>query len=441
MYSYRQPEKMSVAGWSALPGRVALALLVALSLLAISAIAVPSRAQAAGGGPQIKFAAPIYAGQNNGFAEGPVGAVVSVQGSGWTPGGGTVTITLADEQNDTASQPGSACTNGSQAVSIPGLNPQTPDGSGNFTASFQWPAAAGTKGHAYWACGTQASATAAGVDKFTVLSANPPSLVVAGGEPFAGSTISVGGENWLPGGINITVIIAPCVACEPPYSSNAQATSDGNGNFSVTVQVPPAAPVGTTLYVSAQNVDSNNSANSGALNAGNPPSPATQFTVPAQPTPTPTPTTAPSPTPTSTPTATSGAGGTGGNTNTSSGNAVLIVLLAALGVVLLIAAIVAVLLFLRSRGPAPETSGPGSAPYGGGAGYVPPGSQYGGPRRTRDPSGPPSYAETNLDYYAPRSGPAGQAGGWGNAGGWQGAQPGPEGDGDEPTIGMQNPWH
>src|SRR5215470_5870741 len=87
-------------GWSALLGRVALASLIASSLLALGAIAVPGRAHAAGGDPKIVFASPIYAGQNNGFAEGPVGTNVTVQGSGWTTGGGKVTITLADEQND-----------------------------------------------------------------------------------------------------------------------------------------------------------------------------------------------------------------------------------------------------------------------------------------------------------------------------------------------------
>src|ERR1051326_4419773 len=74
-------------GWSALLGHVALASLMAFSLLALGAIAVPGQAHAANGGPQINFTSPIYAGQNNGYPEGPVGTNVAVQGSGWTPGG------------------------------------------------------------------------------------------------------------------------------------------------------------------------------------------------------------------------------------------------------------------------------------------------------------------------------------------------------------------
>ncbi|HEU5369290.1 MAG TPA: hypothetical protein VFU69_12535, partial [Ktedonobacterales bacterium] len=301
MQAYRQ----RAAAWSALPGRVVLAVIAALALLALGAIAVPDHAHAGSGSPKVTFVAPIYAGQNNGFAEGPVGTNVSVQGSGWTGGGGDVTISLADEQNDTSGQPGSACTNGSPTVPIAGLS-QPVDSSGNFTfaPTFQWPAAAGVQGHSYWACGTQGGATSQGVDKFTVLSSASPSIAISVAQAAVGSNITVDGQNWLPAGITVNVIIAPCVACEPPYSSSAQATSTGStGSFSVSVQVPFGATVGTVLYVSAQNVDPSNDANNGALTTGA--SKSTGFTVVAQATPTPTPTTTPTPNATVSATATS----------------------------------------------------------------------------------------------------------------------------------------
>ncbi len=433
MQTYRQ----CAAARLALSGRVALAAIAALALLALGAIAVPSHARAGSGDPKITFVAPVYAGQNNGFAEGPVGANVSVQGSGWTGGGGDVTISLADEQNDTSGQPGSACTNGSPTVPIAGLS-QPVDSSGNFTfaPTFQWPAAAGVQGHSYWACGTQGGATSQGVDKFTVLSSAAPSIAISVAQAAVGSTITVDGQNWLPAGITVHVIIAPCVACEPPYSSSAQATSNGStGSFSVSVQVPPAAAVGTVLYVSAQNVDPANDANTGALNTGA--SKSTSFTVIAQATPTPTAPPTPNATVSATATSASNVGGAGGNTNSSSGNTVLIVLLAALGVVLLLGAIVAIILFLRSRNPAPVKGG---SPY---RRYPPPGGQYGGPRRTGGAYGPPSYPDTNAEYYdGPlRSGPQGQ--GRGRAGGWPDASQEPgfdDGSGDDPTIGMRTPW-
>ena len=111
------------AGWIALPERVALASLVALSLLAWSALASPEHARAAGN-PRLVFVAPVYPGQNNGFAEGPVGTAVTVKGSGWTPPDNTpnsqpVVVSLADEQQDTPGRPGSACQNGAPHIILP----------------------------------------------------------------------------------------------------------------------------------------------------------------------------------------------------------------------------------------------------------------------------------------------------------------------------------
>jgi hypothetical protein len=435
-FSYQRSSPASHAGRFTASSRVALAALVALMLLAVGAALAPERARAGSNGPKIVFTSPIYPGQNNGSAEGPVGANVSVQGSGWAADS-PVTITLADQQNDTSGQPGSACTNGSPTVAIPGLQPQQPDSGGNFGIPFQWPAAAGTQGHSYWACGTQAGVSQPGVDFYTVLSANPPSAQINVSQAAPGSTITVTGQNWLPGNLPLGIIVAPCVACEPGYSSNAQAVSQPDGSFSAPVQVPTAAPPGTTLYVSVQSTDQNNS---GAL-AVEDPTTAPHFTVVAQQAPTPTHT--PTPTPTNAAAATSAANGNGsGTSGNSSGNTVLIVLLAALGVVLLLAAGVAVLFFLRSRTPAPVA--PGGPPSGGpGSGY----NQYNGPRRTGGSRSSPSYPDTNIDYYGgppPRSGPPGQAGGWGNAGGWQGnpQEPGPDdgGSGDDPTISMRTPW-
>ncbi|HEU5199196.1 MAG TPA: hypothetical protein VFU32_06145, partial [Ktedonobacterales bacterium] len=106
MYSYSH---YSVFGdrRRALPGRALAALLLALALLALGTVAAPGRARAADG-QQITFASPVYAGQNNGFAEGPVGAIVTVNGSNWASAAGPVSIDLVDTQLDANGQPGSA---------------------------------------------------------------------------------------------------------------------------------------------------------------------------------------------------------------------------------------------------------------------------------------------------------------------------------------------
>jgi hypothetical protein len=422
----------------ALPGYAALAALIALALLMLGAVTAPGHARAAGGGAKIVFTSPIYPGQNNGSAEGPVGAQVNVQGSGWTPNA-TVNITLADMQNDTQNQPGSACQNGATLITA---ETTQADSSGNVTATFLWPTGAGAKNHSYWACGDQGSTPSVGVSFYTVLSANPPSAQINVSQAMAGSMITVTGQNWLPGNQQIQVTIAPSITGQPPYSSQATTTAAAGGTFSVSVEVPPQAPVGTKLYVSVQNIDNNNPGNTGALHTE--PTNTPTFTVIASPTATPSPTNTSTPTATSTSTATatgtagtgsggnngSGNGGSPGTSADTSGNGLLIVLLAALGGVLLLAAVVAILLFVRSRAPATGMAGGGGySGYGGGY------SQYNPPRRPgRRPTNPayPAYPDTNMDYY---DGP--QQGGL-----WDDDPQGPddEGFGDAPTIGPGRPW-
>lgn len=432
-------------GRSAWLGRALVACILALAVLALCTVAAPGQARAANGGAKITFASPVYAGQNNGFAEGPVGAVATVRGSGWAPAGGPVSIDLVDAQFDTSGQPGSACVSSTTRVTIPGLQPQTVDGSGNFTASFTWPSAANAVGHSYWACGGQVAATFLGTDKYTVLGANPPSLSIGNSTsvPVKGS-ITVKGQNWLPGNQPITVLLVPCLNCDgqPLLTQNTNAGSDGT--FSVNLTLPDQATAGTTLYVIASNQAPSPDVQPALIVNGQ--NNAPKITVADQPTATPT----PSPTATNTPVptrTTTGRSGTGNNTSSGSSNGLLIVLLSALGVVLLLAAVVAVLLFVRSRKP-----GPGSAPYGGPGSYPPQGggygSQYAGPRRTGG-SGPASDY-TNMDYYnePPRSGgrsgpPGGYAqrgAGWGGQSGQPGQLPDDSASGDQPTISSPPPW-
>ena len=423
-------------------GRAALALLVALALVALALLAAPGRARAANGGAQVVFTAPIYAGQNNGDPEGPVDTMVAVAGSGWGAAA-TVALALADRANDTAGSPGTACNNGSGLIAIPGVTPVQVDSSGNFVFLFPWPASAGTQGHAYWICGAQApNLSPPGVQAFTVLSATPPSLSVSAPEVTLGSQVTVTGKNWLPGSgpsfdQKVSVILAPCVACDPGGASLISATTvsaQADGTFSATLALPQAAKAGDKLFASAQSLgDGSQSLPPGTLTTGS--STNASFTVMAQATATPTATNTPAATATAPPTATSVANGgnAGNNTGNKAGaNNLLIILLLALGGVLLLAAIVAIAMFLRSRTSVPVVPGGGGYPDGGGYGRP-----TGPPRRTH-----PDAPFTNQDYYGS---PPPRPGRPGRPGGRQDNRPGrgPEDDdhfGDAPTIGTNTPW-
>ncbi len=450
MYSYSH-YNMFAPGRRALPGRALAAFFLALTLLALGAVAAPGRARAANGGSQINFISPIYAGQNNGFAEGPVGAVVTVAGSGWASAAGPITIDLVDTQLDASGQPGSACTSApaNKRVAISDLQPSPlkADKNDDFIATFTWPAGANTVGHSYWACGGQGGATFPGTDKYTVLGANPPSLSIGNTTTIpVKSTITVKGQNWLPGNQPVTVMLAPCLACDAQPLLTQSTTAGNDGAFSVDITLPDQVTAGTSLYVIASNNASSPQVQPALMVNGQ--NNAPKITVVDQPTATPTPSPTVTNTPVPTRTTTGGAGT--GNTSNGSSNGLLIVLLSALGVVLVLAAVVAVLLFVRSRKPLPD-----NPPYGGPGGYPPQGGgysgQYAGPRRTGG-SGPTSDY-TNVDYYnePPRSGGrSGSPGGYGQRGagwggpGWQGGQQGQLPDdsasGDQPTISSPPPW-
>ncbi len=433
-----QPRSAGRARLGALLCRLSLACGAALAMLVLGGMA--ARQAQAEAGPQISIVSPVYSVQGKNMAEGPVGANVAIKGSGWTPGSGPVSLWLVDAQYDASAggQPGAACISSSAPrVTIPGHEQIPVDNDGNFNVVFQWPAGANAVGHSYWICGAQGALTFPGTDSYAVLADSPPALSISVTQATPGETITVTGKNWLPGNQKIQLVIAPCVACEPPYSQTATVTAKADGSLSASIQVPGEAKPGDTLYISGQNVGGSAD---GALTVSDP-AVAPHLTV-AQPAPTPSLT--PTPPATHTPAPTPVTGGNNGSNNSSNG--LLIVLLSALGVVLVLAAVVAVLLFIRSRNPVPV---PGGSPYSGPEGGY---GHYGGPRRTG--SGPdPSYAsaDTSTGYYdAPplrsggRSGPpAGQYGGWGGQGWQEGSQePGPDDDefGDQPTISSNTPW-
>ncbi len=356
----------------------AVALLPVLALIALSTVPV---ARAASNSPLISWdSTMIYAGQNNGNPEGPVGEHARVHGSNFGSFAGVQLslglVTYDILQNAAYCDPSYA--------KIP-VGTVTPDSSGNFDFSVTWPAQAG--GGSWSICANKVSdGTATGnVDGglFTVLSDKPPAVAASVTTVQAGGTITVTGSSWLPAQGNISVYIAQCAACDGAVYTSQIVQSDRTGLFSVQLTVPPAVGA-TTAVVGAGTTN-------GVLVVGAQDAP--RITITAAP---PTPTVVPSPTATGTTAPTAAPTQTGQSGATSSGGTNLgLIIGLIIAIVLLLALIVAVVVYLLAkRGQPPGGPGSGSGPGGGfGSGFDRPVGV--GPGRFDTPGG----------YGPPRSAP------------------------------------
>jgi hypothetical protein len=210
---------------------------------------------------------------------GPVGTMISIQGNGW-PAGSTIQIQYSQ----------TSCTSPS-AQEIPNDPKPKVDSSGNFSAQFPWPAVSSI---GFWAvCALTSDDAATGSALFNVLSTTAPSVSIASGTLMLGQTITIQGQNWLPGGLTIAVALQ-LLSSGVSYSLDGYAVSLVNGTLdpqSASFLIPSGFPAGRyTLVASAEQE---------ALQAQTAP-----FTIAPQPTPTATPAPSPSPTPDPSPTST-----------------------------------------------------------------------------------------------------------------------------------------
>ncbi len=211
--------------------------------------------------------------------QGPVKTLIHIQGNGW-PTGSQVLISY---DND------ASCTGPNLTELSPDPKP-TVSSTGTFSASFPWPAVSTTG--VWYICAATAAGDAAGATTFDVLSLSPPSLTILTKGPFMpGQTMTVQGQNWLPGGLFIAFSFRP-VGAKTSYFLDEYAISLQNGTFSATtITIPSYLPPGKYALVATMEQQ--------ALVAQ-----SKAITIIATPTPTPTATPSPSPSPivTSTPT-------------------------------------------------------------------------------------------------------------------------------------------
>jgi hypothetical protein len=196
---------------------------------------------------------------SSGTSLGPVGANVTVSGSGFSQ---SAALQLGVATQDTG------CSAGFQALS--GLSVNT-DSSGGFETTFAWPASLANVGTAYYICAQESSSTVTqSQSTFTVAGAQAPTITdtkpVPGPTPSAGtptlpatgfypgSTIEIDGSNFLPGSTSVLAYLSSNQITKQSDLSSAvqlssaggqQITSSGGGQVTATVQIPSSVTPGS----------------------------------------------------------------------------------------------------------------------------------------------------------------------------------------------------
>ncbi len=303
---------------------------LAIALLAGAIALVPTgaaQAQSIGGttNPYISFDAPIYPGHNNGFAEGPVGALTTLSlhnmtaaPVGWSAGA-TANVWVYPAQT----APHSTCSGTPGSVNVGATSPL--DSSGGASLQFVWPGTAPmSAGPDYGACVSQGGAVFfstvldvnAGVgfyDRIYILTNAFPTLAVAPLAVTPGGTVTVTGTNWGPifPDVSDSAIAVAIGHCNSGFSlGGATVTALSGGAFSVSFTIPASQTPTTGVQACAasgyQHIDAltgtDQAPPSFDIVAAPAPHPATPTPVPTHvPTPVPTPVPAHTPTPVPTP--------------------------------------------------------------------------------------------------------------------------------------------
>ncbi len=261
--SQTSPGSERIAGWT---GRLAGAVLLALGLCLAAGLgqahAAVSAPTAAG---TLAFTKPSY----QGLIGGPPGTRVTVRGSSWEAYG-TVELSLSTNARSCSG----AVPAGSFAIT----------GSGSFSASFLWPAAANQVG-AYYACGyQQGRGIAISHTTFSVLASSPATVSFAPANLTAGSILTVSGNNWVPGPQQVLLSVVSCkTSCQAASVAQAEITTGRDGTFHQQLTISTSATSGS-YYVQATNtVDSLSATSTASLQVTG------QVTPGASVTPTPTP--------------------------------------------------------------------------------------------------------------------------------------------------------
>lgn len=318
--------------------------------MALAALALA----AAGGAPSLALAHPqdtptvsivIPTPNSNGVAQGPVGANLTLNGSGFTDGH-TYQLGYVPQSQ--------GCVN--TGPSIPSFaNGTVTTSGGAFTTTVQWPSGASNVSGEYYICAldtTAAQPPAQSGDLFRVVAASAPTFKLLDpstsaplqGPPYLlyiGSQATISGQNFAPGGLTLQVYLSQQPiklgsdfdgATLLSTANRTAITTKDSGNVTATIQIPASVSTGTyNLYL----VSSDRQGSSlPSLMA------AVQVTLAQQPTAT------PKPSPTATPKATATPAGSS-STGPGLGRILGVIGLSLLSLILLIAGV----LLLAGGGP------------------------------------------------------------------------------------------
>ncbi|HKS68965.1 MAG TPA: hypothetical protein VJQ45_00995, partial [Ktedonobacterales bacterium] len=212
--------------------------------------------------PTISIAIP--APNSNGVAQGPVGANLTINGSGFTDGH-TYQLGYVPQSQGCGTSGSTLPTFANGSVTTSG---------GSFSATVQWPAGAANVDGRYYICVTDTTDTTVppvqSSDLFRVVAANAPQFKLVDpstsaplqGPPYLlyiGSPVTISGQNFAPGGLTLLVYLS-----QQPIKSGSDfdsatllsttnrtaITTQDTGAVTATIQIPAGVSAGSyNLYL------------------------------------------------------------------------------------------------------------------------------------------------------------------------------------------------
>jgi len=168
---------------------------------------------------------------------GPVGAVITVCGSGWSSVADSTPVSFGYSTDPNCAS-NNTIVQDSQQGTMQG---------GNYSGWFRWPLNMALS--MYTVCAFIANIAAPPANTYTVLSMSPPRVTIAPAQIHPGQSLTVTGFNYLPGGTFISLTFQP--ANGGTIQSFGSTVSNSNGSFSISKTIPNNSVGSDTVVANA----------------------------------------------------------------------------------------------------------------------------------------------------------------------------------------------